>query len=61
MEMHCVIKVAVVEDGAWTLDALATEIAKKLYEMSRDGHFKISSRALTDCVGIDERYNKYRS
>ena len=55
------MKVIKLKEGEITIDGLAIEIAKRLYEMSRDGHFKLSSRALTDCVGIDEKFNKHRS
>jgi len=55
------IKTIRLKDGEITLEGLTIEIAKRLYEMSRDGQFKISPRALTGCVGIDERFNKHKS
>ena len=57
----CTIKVVTLKDGEITLEGLTIEIAKRLYEMSRDGQFKISPQALTGCMGIDERFNKYKS
>ena len=60
-DMTVNMKVIKLKEGEITLEGLTIEIAKRLYEMSRDGQFKISPRALTGFVGIDERFNKHKS
>jgi len=52
-KMSFLVNVIVLKDSVCTLDELAKEIAKKLYEASRTGEFKVHEKAIvTDMIGI---------
>ena len=51
--IHITVKVIQVEGEEISLNTLAEEVGKKLYQMSRTGEFKLHERALvSDMTGI---------